>query len=69
MRDKKMTSILEKLGSDYDENGVPYWAESEIRAKVADEIMARHDVTTSNHCRRGDCDHVEDAEIARGEEL
>jgi hypothetical protein len=23
--DRKATEVLEKLGSDYDENGIPYW--------------------------------------------
>ena len=31
--------LLEHLGSDYDENGVPYWEKS-IRERIAQEIEA-----------------------------
>ena len=31
--------LLERLGSDYDENGVPYW-EKGVRERIAQEIEA-----------------------------
>jgi hypothetical protein len=46
--------------------------EEKLRNKLADLIMENHLVDfsspkgVSNHCLRGDCDHVEDAMIVRG---
>ena len=46
--------------------------EQDLRNKLADLIMENHllDFSSpkgvSNHCLRGDCDHVEDAMIVRG---
>lgn len=36
---KSNQELLERLGSDYDENGVPYW-EKGVRERIAQEIEA-----------------------------
>jgi len=36
---KSNKELLERLGSDYDENGVPYW-EKGVRERIAQEIEA-----------------------------